>query len=191
MLILGWFLSIIHLIVKRKVTLVVLLFTGIILGYLSVIAWFVGFVLAKYLGSKTVGEPSKLRSHFIPLGKYKIHLHHWLLSSCAIIVFTVFKGAYVLPSDLFYGFFGAVVFHGIYFYGDWYRVLIRKQAQTLVAKNLAIAKFASAMNIPEMEQEVEADQTSPRICPPSSHYSISQIGESGSTRDRGSHKNMV
>jgi len=180
-----------HLIVKRKITLLVLLSTGIILGYLSFIAWFAGFVLAKYLGSKTVGKPGKVRSYFIPLGKYQIHLHHWLLSSCAIIIFTVFKGTYVLPSDLFYGFFGAVVFHGIYYYSDWYKVLIFRQVQTLVAKNLAIAKFASAMNFPEMKQEIEEDQTSPRICPLSSHYSISQIGDSGSTRDRGLHKNMV
>jgi len=181
-----------HLIVKRKITLLVLLSMGIILGYLSFTAWSVGFLLVKYLGSKTVGEPSKVRSYFIPLGKYKIHLHHWLLSSCAIIIFTVFKGAYVLPSDLFYGFFGAIVFHGIYCYSDWYRILMLRQVQSLVvAKNLAIAKFASALNFPEMEQEVEEDQTSPRICPLSSHYSISQIGDSGSTRDRGPHKNMV
>jgi len=180
-----------YLIVKRKITLVVLLSTGIILGYLSVITWSAGFLLVKYLGSKTIGEPSKVRSYFIPLGKYKIHLHHWLLSSCAIVMFTLFRGAYVLPSDLFYGFFGAIVFHGIYFYGDWYKVLIRKQAQTLVARNLAIAKFAAAMNFPEMEQEIEEDQTSPRICPPSSHYCISKIGDSGSTQDRSPHKNMV
>jgi len=164
--------------VKRKITLLVLLSTGIILGYLSFIAWFVGFLLAKYLGSNTVGEPSKLRSHFIPLGKYKIHLHHWILSSCAIIVFAVFKGAHVLPSDLFYGFFGAIVFHGIYCYSDWHRILVLRQVQSLVvAKNLAIGKVVSAMNVPEMKQEIEEVQTSPRIRPPSSHYCISKIGD--------------
>jgi len=129
---------------KRKITLFVLLSTGIILGYVSFITWFVGFLLAKYLGSKTVGKPSKLRSYFIPLGKYKIHLHHWLLSSCAIIIFTVFKGTYVLPSDLFYGFFGGIVFHGIYCYGDWYKILVLRRAQSIVAKNLAIGKFAAS-----------------------------------------------
>ncbi len=155
-----------HLIVKRKITLVVLLATGIVLGYLSFITWSVGFLLVKYLGSKTVGEPSKVRSYFIPLGKYKIHLHHWLLSSGAIIIFTVFKGVYILPSDLFYGFFGAIVFHGIYCYSDWYKVLIYRQAQTIVAKNLAMRKFASTMNPPEI------------------------VG-SGSTQDEGSHQNLV
>jgi len=181
-----------HLIVKRKVTLVVLLSTCIILGYLSFIAWSVGFLLVKYLGSKTVGEPSKLRSHFIPLGKYRIHLHHWLWSSCVIIVFAVFKDAYVLPSDLFYGFFGAIVFHGIYCYSDWYKILIPRHVQSLVvAKNLGIGKFAAAISFPEMKQEIGEEQTSPRICPLSSHYSISQIGDSASTQDRGLHKNMV
>ena len=183
---------IIHLIVKRKITLLVLLSTGIILGYLSFIAWSVGFLLAKYLGSKTVGEPSKIRSYFIPLWKYEIHLHHWILSSCAIIAFAVFKGAYVLPSDLFYGFFGAIVFHGIYCYSDWHRILIPRYVQSLaVAKNLVVGKVTFATNLLEMKQELKQDQTSPRICPPSSQYSISKIGDSGSTQDKGPHKNMV
>jgi hypothetical protein len=178
--------------VKRKVTLVVLLATGIILGYLSFIAWSVGFLLVKYLGSKTVGEPGKMRSYFIPLGEYKIHLHHWLLSSGVIIVFTVFKGTYVLPSDLVYGFFGAIVFHGIYYYSDWYKVLIPRYVRSLVvAKNLAIGKVTFATNLLEMKQRIEEGQTSPRICLPSSHYAISQIEAPGSTRDKGPHKNMV
>ncbi len=177
---------------KRKITVLILLSTGIILGYLSFIACSVGFLLFKYCGSKKVGEPSKLlRSYIVPLGKYKIHLHHWLLSSCAIIIFAVFKGAYVLPSDLFYGFFGAIVFHGIYSYSDWYRVLIPRYVQSLVVKNLAIDKFAAAADFLEIKQGMEEDQTSPRICPPSSHYCISKIGDSGSTQDRGLHKNMV
>ena len=181
-----------HLIVKRKITLLVLLSTGIILGYLSFIAWSVGFLLVKYLGSKTVGKPSKVRSYFLPLGKYKIHLHHWLLSSCVIIVFAVFKGTYVLPSNLFYGFFGAIVFHGIYFYSDWYKVLIPRYVQSLaIARNLVVGKVTFATNLLEMKQEIEEDQTSPRICPLSAHCSISKIGDSGSTQDRGLYKNMV
>jgi len=150
LLISGWVFSIMHLTVKRKITLVVLLTTSIVLGYLSFITWSVGFLLARYLGGKTVGGPGKLRSRFIPLGKYRIHLHHWLWSSWAIIIFTVFKGAYILPSDLFYGFFGAIVFHGIYCYSDWYKVLIYRQAQTIVAQNLAMKEFAFTMNLPEI-----------------------------------------
>ena len=125
--------SIIHLTMKRKITLFVLLSTGIVLGYFSFISWSIGFLIAKCLGSKTVGKPSRLRSYFIPLGKYKIHLHHWLLSSCAIILFVLFKGTYVSSPDLFYGFFGGVVFHGIYSYRDWHKILIPKRGQSLIA----------------------------------------------------------
>ena len=104
----------------------------------------------------------------------------------------MFKGAYVLPPNLVYGFFGAIVFHGIYCYSDWYKVLIPRQVQSLVvAKNLAIGKFAFVTHLLEMKQKIEEDQTSLRICPPSSHYTISLIGDSGSTQDRGLHKNMV
>ena len=181
-----------HLTVKRKVTLVILLGTCIILGYLSFIAWSVGFLLSKYLGSKTIGEPSKIRSYFIPLGKYRIHLHHWLLSSGAIIVFVVFKGTYVLPSDLFYGFFGAIVFHGIYYYSDWYKVLIPRYVRSLVvAKNLTIDKVTFATNLLEMKRRIEEGQTSPRICLPSSRYNIFKVGDSDSTQDGDLHKDMV
>ena len=139
---------------KRKTALFILLSIGIILGYLSFIMWFVGFLIARYLGSKTVGQPSKIRSCFIPLGKYKIHLHHWLLSSCAMILFALFKGAHVLPPDLFYGFFGGIVFHGIYLYSDWHKILILKQGQSLIAaKNLAIGEFCSATNFSEIGED--------------------------------------
>ena len=139
---------------KRKITLFVLLSTGIILGYLSFITWFVGFLIAKYLGGKAVGQPSKLGSWFIPLGKYKVHLHHWILSSCAMVLFALFRGAHVLSPDLFYGFFGGIAFHGIYLYSDWHKILIRKQGRSLIAaKNLAIGEFCAATNFPETEED--------------------------------------
>lgn len=142
---------------KKKITLLVLLTTVIIVGYLSFISWSIGFLLAKYLGSKKVGEPGRLRSYLIPLGKYKIHLHHWLLSACAIILFALLNGADVLPSDLFYGFFGGIVFQGIYCYTDWHRILIRRRVQHFaVTKNLAKGESASATNSPETRPEIGA-----------------------------------
>ncbi len=104
----------------------------------------------------------------------------------------MFKGTYVLPSNLVYGFFGAIVFHGIYCYTDWYKVLIPRHVQSLVvAKNLVIEKITFVTHLLEMKQELEEDQTSPRSYPLSSRYSISKVGDSGSTQDRGLHKNMV
>ena len=177
---------------KRKFTLVVLFATCIILGYLSFIAWSVGFLLSKYLGSKKVGEPSKIKSQFIPFGKYRIHLHHWLLSSGIIIAFTMFEGAYVLPSNLVYGFFGAIVFHGIYSYNDWYKVLIPRHVQSLVvAKNMMIEKISFVTHLLEIKREIETNPDSFRVYLPSSPYTASLTGDPDSIQDRGLHKNTV
>ena len=111
---------------KKKITLFVLLAMGIVLGYFSFISWSIGFLIAKYLGGKTVGEGGRLRSFFVPLGKKKIHLHHWFLCSLVIGIPLV-KGIYFPSSDLFYGFFGGIVFQGIYCYTDWYKILVPRQ----------------------------------------------------------------
>ena len=146
---------------KRKITLFALLSTGIVLGYFSFITWFIGFLIAKYLGGKMTGERGRLSSFFIPLGKRKIHLHHWLLSSLLMGI-TMVKGVYFPFLDLFYGFFGGIVFHGIYCYRDWYKILVLRRVQSLVvAKNLAIGKFtASASSIGMGEGRRQLETTS-------------------------------
>ncbi len=138
---------------KRKITLLILLSTGIVLGYFSFISWSIGFLIAKYLGGKTASKPGRLKSFFIPLGKYKIHLHHWLISSW-VLGFALLKDVYLLSPDLFYGFLVGLTFQGIYYYSDWYKILIPRQVQSLVvAKNLAIEKFAASVSSIGMGEE--------------------------------------
>lgn len=138
---------------KRKITLFVLLSTGIIFGYLSFISWAGGFLIAKYLGGKTVGEKGRLRSFFIPLGKHKIHLHHWFISS-GIIFFALLKGVFLISPEIFFGFLGGLVFQGIYYYTDWYKILVPRRVQSLaVTEDLEIEEFASATSSPGIEEE--------------------------------------
>jgi len=130
---------------KRKITLYVLLSTGIIFGYLSFIGWAGGFLIAKYLGGKTNGERGRLRSFFIPLGKRKIHLHHWLISSW-IMVFALLKGVFLVSPEVFFGFLGGLVFQGIYYYTDWYKILVPRRVQNLVVtKDSAIEELGCEM----------------------------------------------
>ncbi|MFC1899418.1 hypothetical protein ACFLXP_03720 [Chloroflexota bacterium] len=129
---------------------------GIILGYLSFATWFTGFLLARYVGGKNIGEPGRVRSHFIPVGKYRIHIHHWLWSSCAIVTFASFGGTYLLPPNLFYGFFGAIVFHGIYSYSDWYRVLIpRRIPELAITEEMVQDEDAFAAAMLKMKKKLE------------------------------------
>ena len=140
-----------HLIMKRKITLFVLLSTGIILGYLSFISWAGGFLIAKYLGGRTVGERGRLRSFFIPLGKRKIHLHHWFISSW-IIAFALLKGVFLISPEVFCGFLSGLVFQGIYYYTDWYKILVPRRVQSLVVtEDLEIEEFSPAATSPGTE----------------------------------------
>ena len=148
---------------KSKITLFVLLSTGIILGYLSFISWAGGFLIAKYLGGKTDGERGRLRSFFIPLGKRKIHLHHWLISSW-IMVFALLKGVFLVSPEVFLGFLGGLVFQGIYYYTDWYKILVPRRVRSLaVTKDLAIEEFDCAVTSPGIEASHERLQMTSEV----------------------------
>ncbi|MFC1962367.1 hypothetical protein ACFLWN_04955, partial [Chloroflexota bacterium] len=53
-------------------------------------------------------------------------LHHWLYSLfLASLSFTT--GMHFLSPEITYGLLGGLVFQGIYCYGDWHVVLVRRQ----------------------------------------------------------------
>lgn len=107
---------------KKKVTLISLFSAIIILGYLSITAWLLGFITAKFLGAKADGKRGRLKSIIIPLGKYKLHLHHWFICLGAGTLVMI-KDIYFLSPEMCYGFLGGLVFQGIYCYTDWYKIV--------------------------------------------------------------------
>jgi len=115
---------------KRKRNFVVLSMSStalIVFGHLFFLAsWSVGFLIAKILGSKETGSPSKIPSVILPLGICRVHLHHWLISTAVM--------AFVLPwffhSVVLYGFLGGVALQGIYCYDDWHRIFILRQCSS-------------------------------------------------------------
>lgn len=111
---------------KKKLTLISLFSATIILGYLSFISWLLGFITAKFLGGKADGIPGKIKSIVIPFWKYKLHLHHWLIC-LGVGIFGVAKGIFILSPEVWHGFLGGLVFHGIYYYDDWYKIVRHKR----------------------------------------------------------------
>ncbi len=97
-------------------------------GWFFFTSWLSGFLIARHLGSKEVGKPSKLPSVILPIGKLKIHFHHWFICSIAIVI-TLLKGCWFLPSELLYGFLGGIALQGIYYYKDWYQIIKRRQGK--------------------------------------------------------------
>jgi len=111
---------------KRKIiVLLSLAFAGLLFGYLFLVSWFPSFLMCKYLSANSVGEPSKFKSIIVPVGKWKMHLHHWLYALGVGGVSST-TGYYCLNPAITYGLLGGLVFQGIYCYSDWHRIVSLK-----------------------------------------------------------------
>lgn len=90
------------------------IFLGILLGYF----------FGKIVSGKKTGEPGKIRSIILEMGRYRLHLHHWLLSVGILIL--NFLGGIFLPFPKFsLSFFGGLAIQGILCYSDWHKIVIK------------------------------------------------------------------
>jgi len=111
----------------RGIIAISVLSASLIFGYLYfLISSISAYMITKYLSARETAESSKIPSIVLPLGKYKLHLHHWLIASVGIAVVLI-EGAWFFRSDLAYGALSGIAFHGVHCYDDWHRILILKQ----------------------------------------------------------------
>lgn len=123
---------------RKKIILISLIAGFLLLGILSYKSWFAAFAVTKYLSGRTDGKQGIIRSIIIPWRNYQIHLHHWFLALIVGGVFMV-KGFYILAPEVFCGFLSAIIFQGIYCYGDWYRIVKRKSVLPSLAQQMSLA----------------------------------------------------
>jgi len=90
--------------------------TQIFIGFL------VGFFLSKLLAGKRTGERGLIKSIIISFNNWKIHLHHWFLSS--ILLFFSFLD-FIYLSQFFLGFLLGSLVQGLG-YSDWYRLVFKE-----------------------------------------------------------------
>ncbi|MCL0070434.1 hypothetical protein M1N44_01480 [Dehalococcoidia bacterium] len=113
---------------KRVAGLILLITVAIVVGYLAVVGWLTGFLIAKYGGGKQEGMRGRVRSVMVPLGRYSLHLHHWLICS-ALMVLAIVRSFYLfVPPEIFLGFLGGLAFQGVYCYSDWRRIIHRRHS---------------------------------------------------------------
>lgn len=110
---------------KKLLALLSLAFAGLLFGYLFLVSWLPSFLMCKYLSADREGEPSRIRSIIIPVGKWKMHFHHWLCSLGLAGVSST-TGYYFVNPAITYGMLGGLVFQGIYCYSDWNRIVFRR-----------------------------------------------------------------
>ena len=96
-----------------------LLFTsGIVLGY----------IICKIFCNVFVRN-GRVDSIFIDYGKWKIHLHHWILGIVFLAIVWVIDYLY-LPT-FFAGVVCGIILQDIYDYSDWYKVILRNDKKTI------------------------------------------------------------
>ena len=117
---------------KRNVVVISTLSTVLIIlgSHVFLATWSFGFLVAKILGSKETGSPSKIPSVILPLGICRVHLHHWLICSGVMAFVLPWFSPYFSPA-VHYGFLGGVVLQGVYCYDDWHRIFIPRQRRSL------------------------------------------------------------
>jgi hypothetical protein len=83
-----------------------------------------GYFLGKFFAGKYDGY-QRIKSIFINIGNYKIHLHHWILS----LMIGIFGGLYnlfpIFP-QFWFGFLGGLIIQEIYLDENWRKILIKK-----------------------------------------------------------------
>jgi len=90
------------------------LFTvGIIFGY-----------LATNFFQKKLVETNKIGLIIFNLGKWKIHLHHWILGSLMILFIYLINLLFTLPV-ICLGLLGGLIFHDVYTDKEWYKVIYK------------------------------------------------------------------
>jgi hypothetical protein len=82
-----------------------------------------------YIGSKIFSkymlEGGKVEKIYIDCGKWKIHMHHWILG--ALFLLAVWFLDYYLLHSFFVGAVCGIIAHDIYDFNDWHKVLEKNE----------------------------------------------------------------
>lgn len=109
----------------KKIILIISSLVGIWISYLFYFGSVFGYLLGKYSGGDSVGSKGKIISIKFSVGKYIVHLHHWIFALLFLAIAT-FQGFLQSAPSLFWsttGFFTGLIFQEVLCYRDWYRII--------------------------------------------------------------------
>ena len=91
------------------------IFLGIVLGYF----------LGKLFSGKKPGQPGKIKSIIFYIGRYKLHLHHWLVF-LSILILNLLTSLFFPFPKFSLSLLSGLMIQGIVCYPDWHRILVRQ-----------------------------------------------------------------
>ena len=115
----------------RKLLPAVVLVASFYYSFFLAFGLALGYVCSKVY-SKYFIENGKVDCVYIDCGKYKIHLHHWILGALLLLI-VWFIDYFYLPR-FFIGVVGGIIAHDIYDYNDWHKVLVKNEDNLSKAK---------------------------------------------------------
>ena len=96
------------------------IFVGVIAGYIT----------GRILSGKQDGQRGIIRSIVLQMGSYRLHFHHWLACTGALAIF--FLHSPPIFAHFSYGFLGGVIFHSIFSYSDWYKIITKPRSKNFL-----------------------------------------------------------
>ena len=84
----------------------------------------VGYVLCKIFCNMFV-KNGRIDSIFLDYGKWKVHLHHWIMGIMVLGIIWAVDFFYLLT--LLAGFICGIILQDIYDYNDWHKVIIKNE----------------------------------------------------------------
>ncbi len=89
--------------------------------YLGII---IGYFCGKFFAGKYDGY-QRIKSIFINIGNYQVHIHHWI-ASLIIMILASFYNLFPFLPQLFFGICGGLIIQDLYLDEDWRKILIKK-----------------------------------------------------------------
>jgi hypothetical protein len=93
-------------------------------SFLLAVGLFLGYLTCKFF-SKNFIEKGKVDCIFIDCGKWKIHMHHWILGALVLAIVWVIDYFY-LPK-FFIGVVGGIIAQDIYDFNDWHQIIVKNK----------------------------------------------------------------
>ena len=98
---------------------------AVALGYAFLIGLALAFLASRHVSGATSGKRGRFRSIVLPLGRWQVHLHHWLYSSW-LMALSLATGVHFLSPAVTYGLLGGMAFQGLYQYSDWHLIVLKR-----------------------------------------------------------------
>lgn len=82
--------------------------------------------LSTHFSHKKITNGGKVNSIILNFGKWKFHFHHWLMGIVALFSCWL-AGVLDIVPRIILGIVGGIVFHGLYLYDNWHKIIMKKE----------------------------------------------------------------